>query len=225
MIIGISGKINSGKDTAGELIKDLSHELYDWEIKKFAGKLKEIVALIIGCSVEKLESQEFKNTSLPEMWDKRKVFGMSTNIPKEPVEKMTPRLMIQLLGTEGGRKVIHENIWVNALFSDYKPTPIGEYDSITVIDHELVSVENGWCEMVYPDWIITDMRFPNELEAVKKHGGITIRVNRGDGNTGDHASETALDDAQFDYTIDNNGTLRDFSENLKQVLIAEQLIK
>lgn len=56
------------------------------------------------------------------------------------------------------------------------------------------------------------MRFPNELEAVKSRGGITVRVKREKAVPRArqlHESETALDGAQFDFTIDNNGSLED----------------
>ena len=33
--------------------------------------------------------------------------------------KLTPRKLLQLLGTDCGRDIIHPNIWVNALFADY----------------------------------------------------------------------------------------------------------
>ena len=86
--------------------------------------------------------------------------------------------------------------------------------------------------------IITDTRFPNELKAVKDRGGITIRVNRPDfvenALTGEkfpvkvykkeHKSETALDTAEFDYVIDNSGSLGDLEEKVLEILRKEKLI-
>lgn len=133
--------------------------------------------------------------------------------------KLTPRLILQLLGTECGREIIHPNLWVNSLFADYVGIPqVGV--GIT---------ENN--DYKYPNWIITDMRFPNELQAVKDRGGITIRVNRpgvimnGIGyNANEHPSETALDYAEFDYIIDNNGTIEELIEKVKKVLIKENIL-
>lgn len=93
-----------------------------------------------------------------------------------------------------------------------------------------------------PDWIITDMRFPNELEAVKERDGITIRVNRSShvvvmgGDAKDytvahnpvkrlHPSETALDNAEFDYTINNDGTIGDLIVEVERILRSEKIIK
>jgi len=86
MIIGISGKINSGKDTVGKIIQEqiiLAKEpnkdtgilapegrefVSKWQIKKFADKLKDMVCLMIGCTREELKDETFKNTQLGEEW-------------------------------------------------------------------------------------------------------------------------------------------------------------
>lgn len=252
MIIGISGKIGSGKDTIGKIIQllviwyeDLNFDQQasfrkhyidekdfvlrnfnssfindKYRIKKFADKIKDIVCLLIGCTREQLEDQNFKNTELEKSWNKvyYKIAEDKTQFDEgEPSiqleEKLTPRKILQLLGTDCGRNIIHPNIWVNSLFSDYSNI-LGEY----------------------PNWIITDLRFPNELEAIKKRNGITIRVNRKikcycghtitcDCNSkNEHESEKALDDAQFDYIIDNNGTIEELIEKVKEILTKEGII-
>ena len=75
------------------------------------------------------------------------------------------------------------------------------------------------------------MRFPNELEAIKKHNGITIRINRGlIERTGkmiqepEHISETALDDAEFDYVIENDSNVKELIKQVKKILIKEKII-
>ncbi len=61
--------------------------------------------------------------------------------------------------------------------------------------------------------IVSDVRFPNELQALHGAGFTTIKIERPsrpiDRDTG-HESETALGTAEFDYTITNNGTLADY---------------
>ena len=79
-----------------------------------------------------------------------------------------------------------------------------------------------------PNWLITDCRFPNELEAVKTHKGITIKVIRDSGNTigTTHASETALDDyTKWDYVVDNNGSFEDLKTQVFSILEKESLLK
>jgi len=194
MIIGIAGRLGSGKDTVGEVIQKLclTNNEVEFEIKKFAGKLKTIASLVTGVPLEKFEDQEFKQKHMGLQWD------------------MTYREFLQKLGTEGMRVGVHTNIWVNALFSDYNP--------VTYSDR------GGW---EYPNWIITDMRFPNELKAVEEREGITIRVTRPDILSFEamlHPSETALDDAKFDYEIINDGNIEDLVDKVKEILIQEKII-
>jgi hypothetical protein len=216
-IIAIAGRAGSGKDTVGKIIqclyylhkknineltvldllndKNLDLNLTGWQVKKFADKLKDIVCILIGCTREHLEDQDFKNTELGEEWWywKGSLFGLvpyldnknfSNNVPLATLVKLTPRLMLQLLGTECGRDIIHPNIWVNSLMSEYKPTNLDENGLITAVnDYGIkVSVKPNPIlfpeELIYPSWCITDMRFPNEYDAVKSRGGITIRVVR-----------------------------------------------
>jgi hypothetical protein len=224
MIIGISGKIGSGKDTVGEIIQKLclTNEAPNFEIKKFAGKLKAVGSLLTGIPIEMFEDQEFKKTDLPSEW---------VYIEKGyAARNMTVRDFLQKLGTEAMRDNLHTNVWINALFSDYK--------AIERIPEKRMSI--------MPNWIITDMRFPNEMEAVVNRNGITIRVNRTPFRTTEtelgklsvvnqpevdkllgiqeHPSEAALDDAEFDYTINNSGTLEDLVKIVRTILVLENII-
>lgn len=233
-IIGINGKIGSGKDTVGKIIQyltlgeefaktnadvvaDLEHDGYcanksKFEIKKFAGKLKLIGSILLGVPVEMFEDQDFKKSYLGEQWAKTPVAPLSDATLFDKVDLnnlMTYREFLQKLGTEAMRDGLHTNVWVNALFADYKAGD-PEWDAF------------------YPNWIITDMRFPNEMDAVVEKGGLTIRVVRNQIKTGnlvlEHPSETALDDAKFDYEIINDGTLEDLVEKVRTILIKEKII-
>ena len=279
-LIAISGKIGSGKDTVGKILQYLNagdkfpvyytienkinnygqhvNKRCEYEIKKFADKLKDIVCLLIGCTREQLEDREFKEKELGEEWsywvgtnreadvfygkdfvteytspcsteeEARKLLSVQLQCNSNyNVEKftMTVRKLMQLLGTDYGRHVIHPNIWINALFADYKAYNIvkepidGFRKDFTILDSK------------YPKWIITDVRFPNEVKAIKDRGGIVIRGNRDSEQalidkgihipkhllSKEHPSETALDNHKFDITIDNNGSLEDLIEKIKQL--------
>ena len=242
MIIGINGKIGSGKDTVGKIIQYLTsecgdsnstrhrtyaeflqkgggsnlrnfdqHYVSDWEVKKFAGKLKTTASLLTGIPVEKFEDQEFKKQQMNPEWN------------------MTYREFLQKLGTEAMRDGLHTNVWVNALFADYN----AGY-TISPLDVDNQAPDN---------WIITDMRFPNEMEAVVEKGGITIRVVRpkiesvvdkmrpysdlvhyGIPMPKEHPSETSLDSAEFDYTIVNDSTIEELVKKVKEILEKEGII-
>lgn len=202
MIIGVNGYSGSGKDTVGiiiqylnctnvgtvpieEAIKDYEyHEWWledqsEWEIKKYAGKLKDIASHLTGIDIEKFEDQEFKKTNMGPEWSDR-------GLP------ITVRTFLQILGTDALRNNLHYNVWVNALFADY------------------TSESN---------WIITDVRFPNEAKAIKDRGGIIIRVDRpGISAVNDHPSETSLDTWNFDYKLVNNSDIFTLKTSVKQVL-------
>ena len=226
---------------------------YSYENKKFADKLKDIVCLLIGCTREQLEDRDFKETSLGEEWTRYSVAnGFWSHSDNNPSHKRmdskqcskaeyenevkvnwqtayktvyTPRLLLQHIGTELFRNQIIDGIWVNALMSEYKAK------------EELVGTtpENIQWGEVYPNWIITDTRFPNEHQAVKDKGGINIRINRPKERElilrnatsiidtrktlePEHKSETALDNATFDYVILNNGTLIDLINECRNII-------
>jgi hypothetical protein len=272
-IIGISGKIGSGKDTVGLIIQCLKSNILDiddikdrvvnnisihypsqtnYQVKKFADKLKDTTCLLIGCTREQLEDRKFKERPLGEEWSVIMEYGPHNHKVLRPYFKgfeektegvyqykkeiLTPRRILQLLGTEAGRMIIHPNIWVNALFADYKLN--NKIKDLFIKGNENLKAE-------YPNWIITDVRFENEAQTIKDKDGILIRLNRDlkylypeqyslflkkglDTTFEDymmtldkrlsHPSEIGLDNYQdWNYVIDNNGSIEDLIEKIKQI--------
>jgi hypothetical protein len=204
MIISVSGKIGSGKDTVASIIMELADDK-PWEVKKWAGKLKEVATLLTGIPKEKFEDQEFKKTNLGPEW----------NINSNP---MTVRDLLQLLGTEAMRNGLHTDTWVNALMSEYKTS------------NGVATQEDGEEKGVVADkfWIITDTRFPNELAAITRENGIAIKVVRDSGNQIGitHSSETALDHVEnWDYVIYNHGTRDELRKKIFNMLRKERIIR
>jgi hypothetical protein len=240
MIIGINGYAGSGKDTVGTIIQYLQadtniplkgvlnktpHHIWwleersGWEIKKWAGKLKDIASLLTGIPVESFEDQEFKKTLLGPEW------GTVTSNPLNAIpvfsdiqfnHLISVREFLQRLGTDAIRDGLHTNAWVNALMAGYTKTV-----SDCGTSKKGTSVK---CSK-YPNWIITDTRFPNEVEAIKKAGGIIIRVDRpGVKPINDHPSETGLDDWKFDYKIANVSDIKALSSTVKMILEKENIL-
>lgn len=93
------------------------------------------------------------------------------------------RGLLQRLGTGVGRELWGEDFWVDLVFRD------------------LVFTE---------DYVFTDVRFPNEVEAIRARGGVVWQVVRpGVEAVNNHISESALDGVVFDATIVNDGSLED----------------
>lgn len=227
---------NTGDITLQEMLDDYrDHEWWlqeqsGWEIRKFAGKLKRIASILTGIPMEKFEDQEFKLTNLPEEWNIDRIYESSAPWIVEGGEKyespMTVREFLQKLGTEAIRNGLHPNAWVNATFADYKGTKtIGCIRGMTDAQGRDTILEDSRRE-VEQNWIITDCRFPNEAQAVKDRGGIMVRVNRDlkespyeqAYRTTHHPSETALGDWNFDYTIENDGSLEELMEKVREML-------
>ena len=240
MIIGINGKIGSGKDTVGKIIQWLTKpeldgqyigfQTYDdvtlerlspFKIKKFAGKLKQIASLLTGIPVEMFEDQEFKKTYLSDEWST--VNGLST---RHKVRKdMTVRDLLQKLGTEAMRNGLHTNVWVNALFAQYKvvdkkykhcPECNKEQPEFLTTCPKCHPVRLVY-DKVLPNWIISDLRYPNEKKRVETLGGVCIRIERPGIDTVDHPSETSLDHSNFRFTIYNSGTVEQLEESLLSI--------
>lgn len=272
-LIGISGYKQAGKDTVARIIQWLSDTEEDgiafplgdyldpqrkansfgksiYQTKQFAGVLKQMVCLMLGCTLADLENEEFKNTPLGPEWDRwYTIYEDSERISqyfvsieeaeeylwqresvrfygsggyKHIKQQVTPRIILQELGTEGIRG-IHPDAHVNMLFKDYKPSyeynPA--YDSKGIYDvTEEFELSNP---PMNPRWIITDVRFPNELERIKQYGGVIIRVVDPRKEARDlHASETALDNHQFEFNIRNDGTIEELVEATRFIYQAIQ---
>ena len=128
------------------------------------------------------------------------------------------RDLLQFLGTDVGRELIEQDIWVNRFVDDVwiaKETAKGLYNK----DLKFVS---------------DDIRFPNEHKALKEAGWVGIylnvsdeirveRLTKRDGdaciNKLEHASETALEGFKDKLIqIDVSGSLEQSYENLEQTL-------
>ena len=112
------------------------------------------------------------------------------------------RPMLQWYGTEYRRKFKNtDNYWVARVAETVsKATLLGTY----VV-------------------LIPDVRFLNEVEWLRKEGGILVHLNRATNSGDSHSSETTLDGYQgFDYVIMNNGTLEDLEAKAKE--FAERVV-
>ena len=209
MIIGVCGFIGSGKDTVADYLTNF----HGFRRESFANSLKDAVAQVFGWDRMMLEgrtkeAREWREQVDP-WWSER------LNMPL-----LTPRLVLQLWGTEVCRRNFHDDIWIASL------------------ENKLRNSKD--------DIVISDCRFPNEIKSIRNAGGIVVRVTRGlepewydaaiaanSGEVGNmswatsrslleklkvHSSETAWVGTEFDAILDNNTTIDDLFSQVKRLV-------
>jgi hypothetical protein len=193
-ILGISGRRGAGKDTFAQLIHfcDLKRTYPGiWGKRTFAFFQDGDTHSWGSDWTTRFFAKKLKEIAaqLTGFADQYSQAGKTTFLPEWG---MTVGEIQQKLGTDAIRNGLHDQAWILACFADIRED------------------ENT---------LITDMRFPNEMGAVKKRGGITVRIDgdpkkqQGDGTRDDnHPSETSLDNADFDVRIINDGTLAELEE-------------
>jgi hypothetical protein len=140
MIIGLVGNIGNGKGTVADILVDR----HSFIKESFANSVKDACAAIFGWNRSMLEGDTAGSRSWREQddpWWSRKLG-----------RPFSPRLALQLMGTEAGRDVFHPDLWVHTVLRRCKPN---QY------------------------YVIADVRFPNEINAIRDSGGKIIRVKRG----------------------------------------------
>jgi len=174
-VIGIAGPARSGKDTVARFIMEA---LNGYTRMSFADPIKEMARVGFGFTHEQLHGDH-----------------------KETVDQTfecTPRHVLQTLGTDWGREMIHPDVWVKAM------------------EFRLV-----------PGTIIPDVRFENEARLIRKRGVlIHVESNRATIDAGsNHVSEAGVEPEHGDFIIPNYGTLDELRENVYKCLKLTAVVK
>lgn len=203
MIVGLLGFIGSGKGTAGDLLKDMG-----FTPVSFAKGVKDVAAEMFNWPRHLLEGDTEQSRQWREQPD--------TFWSKEFGREFTPRLALQLMGTEVGRDIFHKDFWIIKLKNYIQNNPNQNY-------------------------VITDVRFQNEINFVHNHQGILIEIQRGvtphwyeiavKANRGDykaeqfmleksgiHESEWRWIGGYIDHRIENTSTLEELKSKLIKCL-------
>lgn len=139
MYIGITGFIGAGKDTVANIIRDRGF----YKIA-FADKLKDVCSIVFGWPRELLEGNSLESRKFRQEVDR--FWAEKLQIPN-----FTPRMALQLVGTECFRNHFSNNIW------------------ITSVEREIYNVGAK-------NVVLSDCRFGNEIEFVRQNNGKIIRV-------------------------------------------------
>lgn len=157
-IIGLSGYARAGKDTIGDLLVEKGYAR-----SSFADYIRKALYTLNPYSSD---GKRVKDVIDAHGWEGSKEVDPEI------------RILLQRLGSDVGRAMIDNDIWVNLVL---KNLPDG-------------------AKIVF-----TDCRFPNEAEAIKRFGGELWRVSReGCNPVNNHISEIALDEWKFDRRFENN---------------------
>lgn len=167
-IIGLAGPARSGKDTvANFIIAAIGGYRY--------GLADPIRAMLVplGVDLNDVYWQEHKEKTIPAL-------GVS------------PRRMLQTLGTEWGRNLINPDLWL-------------------VLAHQRL-LRNG------PGMVVPDIRFENEAAWVRRHGGKIVHIVRRNLPTIEaHTSEDGIEVLSNDAQLFNNGTLEDLQHDVREL--------
>jgi hypothetical protein len=197
MFVGVVGFIGSGKGAVGDILSKLNFEKIS-----FASHLKDVTSVMFGWDRKLLEGDTDESRKFREEIDP----FWSEKLNRE----FTPRLALQLMGTEVGRNVFGADLWIHAL------------------ENKIDKDEN---------YIITDVRFQNEIDWIRKQKGILIEIRRGelplwykvaalanDGcehslrvlrDIGIHESEWKwIGKQNVDHVIRNDGSLEDLEKSI-----------
>ncbi len=210
-IIAISGLIGSGKDTVADYLVNV----HGFRRDSFANNLKDAVSAIFGWDRQLLEG----NTKKSRLWREEVDVWWAIRLG---IPDLTPRWILQNIGTDVIRNSFHNDIWVASL------------------ENKLRKGKD--------DIVISDVRFTNEVEILRSIGAISVCIFRGPepkwfptamtAKSPDadqraaakillqdqfkvHRSEWDWIGCEFDIALDNNGTIDDLYTQVADLIIAK----
>ena len=225
-IIVISGLKNSGKDTVADMLQYClsvpepfrkywmyRHYRYafnnTYEKVAFADSLKDTLSVLFGIPVEKFYERDFKEhfyikgleiTDTPDNILDEDSFIKMLNKKDFSFLKthfITIRQLLQCFGTEIVRGLFGNAFWAER------------------------AMKHNFDKM-----IITDLRFKVELEAVRKRNGLVLYIDNPNCTPEQHTSESEVlemkDNHDFDFIIENNGTLEDLFNKIVKWMELQQ---
>lgn len=199
MLIGLTGVAHSGKSTIADILTDF----YGFKQYYFASGVKQALYNMNPLIRRTVSSGYYGQTihlPLQEIvddlgWDEAKKIPMV-------------RELLQRMGTEAGRDIHGKNVWVDRTFKQMFKECTWEWKHKDGIN----------TKHAVSDIVIPDLRFTNEAERIKHHGGVIIRVDRGLEAVNGHSSENGLDLSLVDINLNNRGALEEVRQAIRGVL-------
>lgn len=206
-IIGLAGAAGSGKDTSFGMMRDWAGgRSIALRRDAFADRLKKSAAACFGVTAQ--DPIEFcDGLKQPGVFVSIQQLEYSDKPPRDVGVRVSGRQFLQNYGTEAHRSVFDPDFWVKALFSAY----------------------DGKMAHLLPDvLVLTDVRFPNEANAIHARKGEVWRVERplansDNGGLDGHVSEKPLPEGMIDRFIMNDGSLHDLELEVRRTCLDAQL--
>jgi len=172
-LIGVCGPASSGKDTLSNYIVTQ----YGGCKYAFADPLKEAAKILFNLTYDQLHSS--KKEEIDERWN------------------LSPRQILQRLGTEGCRDLFSDTIFITRMlqeFESYRHFP-------------------GY-------FVVSDVRFENERNAIRDNGGTVIHIYRKDiRSVNAHVTEQRLEPSAGEFVVTNNGSIDDMIKDVSKRLL------
>lgn len=246
MIVGLSGVSGAGKDTVADLIQEMRS---GWVKVALADPMKRICRDVYDFTEDQLwgpsEMRNKPDKRYPRLCSECGGKGdrVYEDTPQgspalqpcmvchgEKVTYLTPREALQQLGTNWARNC-YLNTWVDLTIRTAQKlmaSPHLVYTQAHGLSPILRPSVNIAPSAVDPESVsgvlVSDVRYRNEMAAIKKAGGIVIRVRRDTTLSAvytSHSSEQEMgqiQDSEFDLVVDNTGTLADLETKMRLVV-------
>ncbi len=195
-LIGLMGAAGAGKDSVADVL-----ERAGWTRRAFADPLRRGLATMLG-----LTDAHWRRDQ-----------------KEEPIDWLgrSPRELLQTLGTEWGRDLVHHDVWVlvaereiDAMRRAIRWMCISEDEAAEYLAGRISHPD------ATPGVVFADVRFPGEAEMLRRNGGVLWRIERpGCAPVREHVSETAAADVEADHTVVNDGTLLDLEMRVAALLM------
>lgn len=208
-IFGLAGKKQCGKNSFAKFATEIIADPINTKCFAFADPLKDFCIKYLGLPEKSCYGNNFEKNQWVGKWsDFFDNHELISQYNRDPLDNISGRQVLQVVGTNVFRQNFKQSFWVDIFVR-----------KLQHVDEKTKAL------------FITDVRFPNEFEILKKMGAKMVLLYRNTGTVDSiaHESETslsAISETDFDYVIDseNNTSLKKLRKQVVKILYNEGLL-